>query len=143
MAYRTVPDSALATPAQGKREQDVAMDGDRMNPIGGQLLTELSNAMVAVHRAHFGRGPGAAKTYIVEDLVVCTLTDVYTPVEKTLIRAGNLEQVRETRVLHQLAMQDEFKRPVEELTGRKVLAFVSAVHFDPDLAVEVFLLAPA
>jgi uncharacterized protein YbcI len=98
--------------------------------------------MVALHRDHFGRGPGAAKTWIVDDMVVCTLTDVYTHVEKTLIRSGHLERVRETRLLHQLALEREFIRPVEELTGRNVIAFVSSVHVDPDLSVELFVLEP-
>jgi uncharacterized protein YbcI len=109
---------------------------------GGRLLSELSNAMVALHREHFGRGPGAAKSAVIDDMIICTLTDVYTPVEKTLIRSGNLERVRETRQLHQIALADEFKAEVERITGRKVTAFVSSVHFDPDMAVELFMLEP-
>jgi uncharacterized protein YbcI len=112
-------------------------------PVGGKLLTELSNAMVALHRKHFGRGPGAAKSVLIDDqLVLCLLTDVYTPVEKTLMRVGKLEHVRETRLMHQIALEDEFKAPVEELTGRTVRAFISSVHFDPDVAVELFILEP-
>jgi uncharacterized protein YbcI len=110
---------------------------------GGQLLTELSNAVVALHREHYGRGPGAAKSFILDDLVVCVLTDIYTRVEKTLIKAGKLDQVRDARNFHQLAMEEEYTRPVEKLTGRRVLAFISAVHVDPDMAVEIFLLEPA
>jgi uncharacterized protein YbcI len=110
---------------------------------GGRLLTELSNSMVALHREHFGRGPGAAKSAIVDDMVICTLTDVYTAVERTLIRSGNRERVRDTRQLHQLALADEFKRRVEAITGRRVSAFVSSVHFDPDMAIELFILEPA
>jgi uncharacterized protein YbcI len=109
---------------------------------GGQLLTEISNAMVALHREHFGRGPGAAKTWMSDDLIVCTLTDIYTHVEKTLIRAGQIDRVRDTRILHQLALESEFKRPVEALTARRVSAFMSSVHLDPDLAVELFVLEP-
>jgi uncharacterized protein YbcI len=107
---------------------------------GGQLLTELSNALVALHRDHFGRGPAAARAFFVDDLVVCVMSDVYTRVEHTLIEAGEVDRVRDTRLLHQLAMEEEFKRPVERLTKRRVAAFVSTVHFDPDLAVEAFLL---
>ena len=44
--------------------------------------------------------------------------------------------------MHQLAMRDEFEKRVEELTGRKVRVFVSGVHFEPDMAVEVFYLEP-
>lgn len=107
---------------------------------GGQLLTDLSNAMVALHRQHFGRGPGAAKSYIVDDMVICVLTDIYTRVEKTLIEAGKRDHVRHTRQLHQQALADAFRDAVENTTDRKVNAFVSSVHFDPDVAFEIFLL---
>jgi uncharacterized protein YbcI len=108
----------------------------------GEILTEVSNAMVALHREHFGRGPGAAKTILVDDVLLCTLTDVFTPVERTLIRSGNIDRVRETRLVHQLALEEEFKEIVTRLTGREVLAFVSGVHFEPDLATEIFFLEP-
>ena len=32
---------------------------------------------------------------------------------------------------------------IEEILGRKVTAFLSDNHIDPDLAVEIFMLAPA
>jgi hypothetical protein len=31
---------------------------------------------------------------------------------------------------------------VEEITGRQVIAFLSANHLDPDIAIETFMLAP-
>ena len=36
-----------------------------------------------------------------------------------------------------------FSQAVEENTGRKVIAFMSQVHFDPDMAAEIFVLEPA
>jgi uncharacterized protein YbcI len=77
------------------------------------------------------------------DLLISTMTDVFTPVERTLIDSGNVERVRETRLVHQLALREELERRVEELTGRRVRAFVSGVHFDPDMAVELFYLEPS
>jgi len=111
-------------------------------PVGGRLLSELANAMVALHREHFGRGPGAAKASMVDDMLICVLTDIYTQVERTLVRAGQADRVRETRQLHQLALEAEFTGLVERITARPVTAFVSSVHFDPDIAVELFLLEP-
>ncbi len=32
---------------------------------------------------------------------------------------------------------------IEEITGREVIAFLSANHLDPDVAIESFMLAPA
>lgn len=103
-------------------------------------LVELSNAMVALHRKHFGRGPGAAKSFVNDEMIVCLLSDIYTAVERTLIEAGQGEHVRRTRALHQGAVEDEYKASVERIFGRPVTAFLSAVHVDPDVAMEVFLL---
>lgn len=105
-------------------------------------LTEISNTAVALHREHFGRGPGAAKTHIADNLVVCILTDVFTPVERTLIEAGQEERVRETRAAHRAATEDVYKQRMEAVLGRKVEAHLSSVHVDPDVAVDVFVLGP-
>ena len=72
-------------------------------------LTEISNAAVALHREHFGRGPGAAKTHVTDNLVVCVLTDVFTPLERTLIDAGQEARVRETRAIHRAATEGSYK----------------------------------
>lgn len=107
---------------------------------GGQALVELSNAMVALHRECFGRGPGAAKSFVTEEMVVCVLSDIYTAVERTLIGDGQAEHVRRTRALHQEALEDRYKARVERIMDRPVAAFLSVVHVDPDVAIEVFLL---
>lgn len=39
-------------------------------------------------------------------------------------------------------MKERFVDTVERLTGGNVLAFMSASHQDPDLAVEMFVLEP-
>ncbi|HEY0390580.1 MAG TPA: Na-translocating system protein MpsC family protein [Solirubrobacterales bacterium] len=109
-------------------------------PKGGQALVELSNAMVALHREHFGRGPGAAKSFVTDEMVICLLSDIYTAVERTLIRAGQTEHVRQTRALHQEALKDQYKASVELIMARPVTAFLSVVHVDPDVAIDVFLL---
>jgi uncharacterized protein YbcI len=103
-------------------------------------LTELSNTAVALHREHFGRGPGAAKTHIVDNLVVCVLTDVFTPPERTLIEAGQEERVREIRAIHRDATESVYKSRMEAVLGRRVEAHMSSIHFDPDVAVDVFVL---
>jgi uncharacterized protein YbcI len=109
-------------------------------PKGGQAVVELSNAMVALHRENFGRGPGAAKSFVTDEMAICVLSDIYTPVERTLIRAGQAEHVRRTRTLHQEALEGQYKASVERIMDREVAAFLSVVHVDPDVAIEVFLL---
>jgi len=39
-------------------------------------------------------------------------------------------------------MEKDLSREIEVLTGRTVVGFMSDNHIDPDLAVEVFVLAP-
>jgi uncharacterized protein YbcI len=106
-------------------------------------LTEISNTAVALHREHFGRGPGAAKTHITDNIVVCVLTDVFTPLERTLIDAGQESRVRETRAIHHAATEDAYKGRMEAVLGRPVEAHMSTIHVDPDVAVDLFVLGDA
>ena len=110
--------------------------------VSRPALTEISNTAVALHREHFGRGPGAAKTHVTDNLVVCILTDVFTPVERTLIDAGQEERVRDTRAAHRAATESIYKARMEAVLGRQVEAHLSSVHVDPDVAVDVFVLGP-
>lgn len=103
-------------------------------------LTEISNAAVALHREHFGRGPGAAKTHVSDNLVICVLSDVFTPLERTLIDAGQGARVRETRAIHHAATEAAYKARMEAVLGRPVEAHMSTIHLDPDLAVDIFVL---
>jgi uncharacterized protein YbcI len=108
----------------------------------GRQAAAISNAITRLHREHYGRGATTVRTIMQRNFVVCFLEDIYTPVERTLIDAGRLEAVRETRTIFQDAMGPTFKDAVEGATGRHVIAFMSQVHFDPDMAAEVFVLDP-
>ena len=107
----------------------------------GGLASAITEAMIRLHRAHFGRGPGNVRTVIAEDVVVCILSDVFTAPERTLLNSGKESVVRDTRLTHQRAAKHEYTEMVERLTGAAVTAFASSITFDPDLAIEVFLLA--
>jgi uncharacterized protein YbcI len=108
----------------------------------GRQAASISNAITRLHRDHYGRGATIARTIIQRNYVVCFLEDIYTPVERTLIEAGRNDAVRETRNIFQDAMGPKFREAVEEVTGRTVIGFMSQVHFDPDMAAEVFVLEP-
>ena len=62
--------------------------------------------------------------------------------ERTLVETGQPESVYQMRRSFQQAMEAEFRQVVEEATGRKVIAYMSSIHIDPDLAVELFVLEP-
>jgi uncharacterized protein YbcI len=110
--------------------------------VRGETLAEISTGLVQLHSRYYGKGPTKAKTQIFEDTVVCTLMGGFTTVERTLIEAGEGESVYAMRRRFQQAMEDEFKQVVEEGTGLKVIAYMSAIHLDPVLVVEVFVLEP-
>jgi len=108
----------------------------------GKLAAAISNVIVGIHRQYFGRGASRARTVMGADYVICFMEDIYTPVERTLIEAGRFPAVQETRSAFQETMREKFSEAVEELTGRKVVGFLSQVHVDPDLSVETFILEP-
>jgi uncharacterized protein YbcI len=102
----------------------------------------VGNAITRMHRDHYGRGATTTRTVFHDNRIVAFLEDIYTPLERTLIDAGHWEQVKSTRQSFQMAMRGPFTAAVEEITGRKVIAFMSQVHLDPDMAAEIFVLSP-
>jgi uncharacterized protein YbcI len=106
----------------------------------GSALAAISNGLMHLHMRYYGRGPTKAKTHFVDDTVLCVLWDSFTTVEETLIRQGERVAVEDFRRTFHGAMEEEFKKVVEEATGRSVKAYMSQVHVDPNVAVELFLL---
>ena len=102
----------------------------------------VSNAINRLHRDFYGRGGTTARTVIQRNFVVVFLDDIYTQVERTLIEDGKIDTVRETRAEFQLTMTERFSTAIEEIMGRRVIAFMSQVHFQPDMAAEIFVLDP-
>ena len=108
----------------------------------GEALSAISNGLAHLHMRFFGRGPAKAKTIAVDDLVVCVLWNGFTTVEQTLLSRGETGAVEAFRRTFQSTMEPQFTEVVEKATKRRVCAYMSQVHVDPDVAVELFLLAP-
>lgn len=108
----------------------------------GPMLAEVTNAVVGLHRTHYGKGPTRSKSYLMDDVLICVMREVLTTVERTLIEAGEVERVRDTRLAFQDAMQDVFKAAVEQILGRRVLGYTSQVLVDEAVAIELFVLGP-
>ena len=53
---------------------------------------------------------------------------------------GEEQRVREMRMFFQHATKNDFRASVEQITGRKVRAFVSGIDTDRDVSSEVFYL---
>lgn len=116
---------------------DTAIEHDR-----GTMLANISRRTVMLYKEFYGKGPTRARTYYQDDTVLVLLRGGFTRVEETLIRDGRGEAVHRQREAFQSSMHDRFKAVVEEETGRKAIAFMSASHHDPDLNAEVCILAP-
>jgi len=109
----------------------------------GVELAEVTKGMISLHRRFYGKGPTKAKTYAVNDTLICVLEGGFTTVERTLIQEHDVEAVLQVRRSFQRAMKEQFTEVVESALGRKVIAYMSQIHADPDLAVELFVLEPS
>jgi uncharacterized protein YbcI len=108
----------------------------------GEALAAISNGLAHLHMRFYGRGPAQVKTHVIEDLVVCVLWNGFTTVERTLLSRGEAGAVEAFRRTFQETMEEQFTEVVEAATGRRVRAYMSQVHVDPDVAVEMFMLEP-
>lgn len=109
-------------------------------PPGSSLYVTISNAIVGLLREYTGRGPMKARTTLRDNLVVVLLEQTLTKGEQVLVQKGRGENVLSLRHEYQEAMREEASAKVAEITGRNVIAMMSANHLDPDLGVELFVL---
>ncbi len=105
---------------------------------------EVSNAMVGLYKEFFGRGPTHARTdWCGDGILTVTLEGTLTSAERNLVRMGEHQRLRDTRMFFQYASVREFCEPVEQITGRRVRAFISGIDTEVDgLSVELFVLHP-
>src|SRR5215203_1986260 len=108
----------------------------------GSLRAALANAMVGLKKRHYGRGPEAAKAWILDDYVFVALEGGLTRNEETLLADGKADMVRAYRLSFQETMTDVVTQAVAEITGRRVLTYHSQIVFDPARTFEVFVLEP-
>ena len=119
------------------------MTGTRNVP-GPGTLQAVSNAMVSLHKEQFGRGPTNARSHFAgPDTLVCTLEDALLPAERTMIKMGEHQRVRESRMFFQVATADQFISAVEAIVHRTVRAFASALDPDAQVVWEIFTFQPS
>jgi len=109
-------------------------------PTRGSIATAISNAVVRLMSEYTGRGPTKARTALARDLVTVVLNDTLTKGERSLATAGEQDLVLQMRQEFQRTMRDDLVAAIEMILERKVIAFMSDNHIDPDMAVEVFIL---
>lgn len=98
-----------------------------------EVLREISDAIGALHKNQFGRGPMSVRTnWAGPDMLVCAMENTLTPAEKNLVKMGEHQRLRDVRMFFQYATVREFCEPIELITGRKVRAFNSAIDTEAD-----------
>jgi uncharacterized protein YbcI len=106
----------------------------------GPMLA-LSNAMTRLYKDLFGRGPTKVRAaYAGPDTIVVTLENTMTQAERNMVRLGDHQRLRDVRLFFQHSSEEQLKRPVEEILGRRVRAFISGIDAEQDVAVEVYIL---
>ena len=107
---------------------------------GPNLRAAISNAMVGLKKNYFGKGATRCRTVIFENYVFVILEDVATRSEHTLVDRGEERTARDYRLKFQEVMGDVTMSAIEQLTGRKVVAYQSQIVYDPDIGFEIFVL---
>lgn len=107
------------------------------------LQAEISDLVVRTFREYTGRGATRVRTVLGPDTVTVLLEDTLTKGERSLVRHGRSDEVERIRTTYQDVMGDRLSAGIAALTGRPVLAFLSATHVEPDYAAEVFVLGDA
>jgi uncharacterized protein YbcI len=115
---------------------------DEQRRARGQASSAISTGAVKLVNEYTGRGPTKAHTIINRDSVAIVLQDTLTKGERSLVAAGQGPDVLAMRRSFQEVMREELVALVESHVHRKVIAFLSDNHFNPDVAVEFFLLEP-
>jgi uncharacterized protein YbcI len=116
--------------------------GKNKSSAHGDVLTAISDGMVALLKEFYGRGPTRAKSYYEDDLVVCVLRGGFSRVEQTLLEGGRGPAVIHQRMEFQDLMRERFEAVIAQATGRRVIGFMSGNQQHPDIMCEVFILAP-
>jgi uncharacterized protein YbcI len=119
-----------------------AAGGQLPGEPGGSVRTALANAMVGMKKQFYGRGPTAAKAWILDDYVFVAMEEGLTRNEETLLADGKEDLVRTYRLSFQETMRDATMQAVAEITGRDVMTYHSQIVFGPARTFEIFVLAP-
>jgi uncharacterized protein YbcI len=107
-------------------------------------LREISNAMLRLYKEAFGRGPTKARTtFSGLDLVLVLLEDAFTVTERTLFALGEIEELHQSRLVVQEALEEPARSVVESALGRKTVAFITGIDPRRAVAINLFTLEPA
>src|SRR5438876_8245637 len=102
-----------------------------IQPTAEAVAEEICRDILTIHRESYGGGAGAAKAYLLDDMVVVVLDDPQLlPNERLLVESGQRDVVVGLREQFQRAIESTFRAAVERATGRRVIGFSSHVQLD-------------
>jgi uncharacterized protein YbcI len=101
---------------------------------------EIVREMVQLYSRKLGRGPTKARIIANTNAVLVIFEDGLTKSEHTLVGAGAVDQVMETRQRITEAMRLESTAIIESLTGRTVTAYLTGLDPEANVSATVFLL---
>lgn len=110
--------------------------------LDGSESAAISNLTVRLLSQYTGRGPTKARTYIQDDIVTVVLRDTLTKGEVTLVNSNHARSCSRRDTPFRRSWAPSWSGAFEQITQRTVLAFLSANHIAPDIAVETFILVP-
>ena len=125
---------ALASAEELTRAGDGLADG-----TAGSVRSKLANAMVGLKKEFYGRGPEAAKAWILDEYVLVVLEGGLTRNEETLLKDDKETEVRNWRLSFQETVGTTLTSAVEQITGRRVLSYHSQIVFNPTRTFEIFV----
>ena len=91
-------------PENPAKELVHAAGGRMPDEPGGSVRAALANAMVGMKKQYYGRGPTAAKAWMLDDYVFVALEGGLTRSEETLLADGKEDEVRRYRLSFQETM---------------------------------------
>ena len=127
---------ALASAEQLQR----AGDDGTSEETAGSVRSKLANAMVGLKKEFYGRGPEAAKAWLLDEYVLVVLEGGLTRNEETLLKDGKESEVRSFRLSFQETVGNTLTGAVEQILGRRVLSYHSQIVFNPTRTFELFVL---
>jgi uncharacterized protein YbcI len=129
-------------PRLGSADELIRAGRPAAEESSGEVRAKLANAMVGLKKEYFGRGPTAAKAWLLDDYIFVAMEGGMTRNEETLLAAGREDVVRNYRLTFQEVVGRTTVGAVEEITGRRVANYHSQVVFNPMRAFEIFTLEP-
>jgi uncharacterized protein YbcI len=121
---------------------DETSAGEHASSERGQVLADISNAIVRIHKRFYGKGPVKARAHLSQDLLTVVLEGGFTRGEQTLHDHGHSQEVIRSRLAMQESIESDYRAAVESILYRSVRSFMSANDPSNDMQAEIFVLHP-